>query len=83
MRKLPVSSRLLAVPGVFCLLGVGDGDRDVCDLFLDVPGVVSKLPRGVRVISPRFVGLFWPSLANVVMSGTSEKVLKHVSSILI
>lgn len=78
IRKLVVSS-CLPTAGVFCFLGVGDGEREVDDRLREVRGVASEVPRGVRVMSPRLVGL-WPSLAKTVISGISEKVLKHVSS---
>lgn len=80
MRKLVVPS-WFAAAGVFCRLGVGDGEREGDERLRDVRGVASTLPRGVRCISPRFVGL-WPSFAKTVMSGISEKALKHVSSTL-
>ena len=47
MRKLVVSSRLTDPAGVFCLLGVGDGERDDEGRFRDVRGVAAFLPLGV------------------------------------
>ena len=57
IRKLVVSSRCPIVAGVFCLLGVGDGDREGDERFRDVGGVNSAFPRGVPNNSDRFVGL--------------------------
>ena len=60
--------------------GVGEGERGDdgnCRVRL-VPGVWRELARGVFCsFELNFVGLRWPSLANVVMSvfGTSEKAL--------
>lgn len=69
--------------GVFCLRGVGDGERDGDERFLEGRGVacVFSVP-GVRERSPRLVGLC-PSFAHKVISGTSEKALKHVSSMVL
>lgn len=77
MRKLVVPSAL-AWPGVFCLRGVGEGDREGEGRLRVERGVVASR-AGVR--RPVFVGL-WPSLAKRVISGISEKVLKQVSSML-
>ena len=69
--------------GVLRLRGVGEGDRDDDDRRLrDVEGVGATSRPGVRVMSPRLVGL-WPSFAKMVISGISENVLKHVSSMLV
>jgi hypothetical protein len=69
--------------GVRRLRGVGDGDREDDDRRLrEVEGVGAASRPGVRVMSPRLVGL-WPSLAKMVISGISENVLKQVSSMLV
>lgn len=69
--------------GVRRLRGVGDGERDDGDKRLrDVEGVGAMSCPGVRVMSPRLVGL-WPSFAKIVISGISENVLKQVSSMLV
>jgi len=65
--------------GVRRLRGVGEGDREDDRRLREVEGASRP---GVRVISPRLVGL-WPSFAKMVISGISEKVLKHVSSTLV
>jgi hypothetical protein len=65
--------------GVRRLRGVGEGDREDDRRLREVEGASRP---GVRVMSPRLVGL-WPSFANMVISGISEKVLKHVSSTLV
>ena len=81
MRKLVVPSWFGA--GVFCLRGVGDGEREREGRLRVVRGVAcAVLPPGVRRVSPRLVG-DWPILAKAVISGISEKALKQVSSILV
>lgn len=77
IRKLVVPSAF-AWAGVFCLRGVGEGEREGEGRLRVVCGVAGSLP-GVRTLV--FVGL-WPSLAKSVISGISEKVLKQVSSML-
>lgn len=68
--------------GVRRLRGVGEGDREDDRRLREVEGAGPASRPGVRVMSPRLVGL-WPSFANMVISGISEKVLKHVSSTLV
>ena len=65
--------------GVRRLRGVGEGDLEDDRRLREVEGASRP---GVRVISPRLVGV-WPSFAKMVISGISEKVLKHVSSTLV
>jgi hypothetical protein len=50
IRKLLVVLSSLAVPGVFSLLGVGDGDREGDERLRDVRGVGSTSLPGVRVL---------------------------------
>lgn len=73
IKKLVVSSALPNA-GVFARRGVGDGERDGEDRFRDVRGVGSAIVRGVWKSMSVLVGLCL-SLAKVVMSGISEKVL--------
>ena len=68
--------------GVRRLRGVGEGDLDDDRRLREVEGGGAVSRPGVRVMSPRLVGL-WPSFAKMVISGISEKVLKHVSSTLL
>lgn len=63
----------------FARRGVGEGDREGEGRLRDVRGVASAILPGVRSESPRLAGL-WPIFAHVVISGTSEKALKPVSS---
>jgi hypothetical protein len=65
--------------GVRRLRGVGEGDLEDDRRLREVEDASRP---GVRVMSPRLVGL-WPSFAKMVISGISEKVLKHVSSTLV
>lgn len=79
-RRFVVSSDVLV--GVLRRRGVGEGDLEGEGRLRDVEGVGAVSRPGVRVISPFLVGL-WPSFAKRVISGTSEKALKQVSSTLV